>query len=216
MITDGCWSEMRVIGLTGGIASGKSSVAALVSAFGVPVIDADQLARDVVMTGSAALARIVESFGKSVLDSSGSLDRAALAEVVFADSEARKKLEAILHPAIKLLAEERLAELRSRGEQVAFYMAPLLIEAGAADRVDEIWVVYVDRETQIERLMARDRITRDAAEKRIASQMPMDEKKKFGRVIIDNTGSEADLAEQVESICSRELGMAGKKEAGDF
>lgn len=206
---------MRVIGLTGGIASGKSSVATLLSSFGVPVIDADQLARDVVIPGSAALARIVESFGEGVLDSSGALDRAALAEIVFAESGARKKLEAILHPAIKLLAEERLAELREQGEPVVFYMAPLLIEAGATDRVDEIWVVYVDLETQIERLMARDLMSREAAEQRISSQMPMEEKKTYGRVIIENTGSKADLVKQVELICSREFGLTGKIKAGD-
>ena len=206
---------MRVIGLTGGIASGKSSVAALVSAFGIPVIDADQLARDVVLPGSAALVRITECFGKGVLDFTGALDRAALAEIVFADTEARKKLEAILHPAIRLLAEERLAELRSRGEQIVFYMAPLLIEAGVVDRVDEVWVVYLDREAQLNRLMARDQITRDAAEKRIASQMPMDEKKKFGRVVIDNSGSMAELAAQVELLCCREFGLSGKIKAGD-
>ncbi|NJD91432.1 MAG: dephospho-CoA kinase [Geobacter sp.] len=206
---------MRVIGLTGGIASGKSSVAALVSTLGIPVIDADQLARDVVMPGSAALARVADCFGNGVLDSSGALDRAALAEIVFAETDARKKLEAILHPAIKLLAEERLAELRERGEQVVFYMAPLLIEAGAVDRVDEIWVVYVDRETQISRLMARDQLDRDGAEKRIASQMPMDEMRKYGRVVIDNSGTMAELVKQVEVICSREFGMVGKKEAGD-
>lgn len=204
-----------MIGLTGGIASGKSSVAALLSACGVPVIDADQLARDAVLPGSAALARIVETFGSAVLDPSGALDRAALAEIVFTEAEARKKLEAILHPAIKLLAEERLAELRSRGERVVFYMAPLLIEAGIVDRVDEVWVVYLDRETQISRLMARDQLSRDAAEQRIASQMPMAEKKKFGRVVIDNSGSKAELAEQVELLCSRELGVTGKIKAGD-
>lgn len=206
---------MRVIGLTGGIASGKSSVAALMAACGLAVIDADQLARDVVMPGSAALARVVDCFGGGVLDSSGALDRAALAEIVFAETDARKKLEAILHPAIKLLAEERLAELCERGEQAVFYMAPLLIEAGAVDRVDEIWVVYVDRETQVRRLMARDRLDRDGAEKRIASQMPMDEKRKYGRVVIDNSGTMAELVKQVESICRREFGLTGKKEAGD-
>lgn len=206
---------MRVIGLTGGIASGKSSVAALVSAYGIPVIDADQLARDVVTPGSAALVRIVECFGKGVLDSSGALDRAALAEIVFADSAAREKLEAILHPAIKLLAEKRLAELHGSGEQAVFYMAPLLIEAGAVDRVDEIWVVYLDWETQLNRLMARDLLTREAAEKRIASQMPMEEKKKYGRVVIDNSGNKTELAEQVESLCRREFGLTGKIKAGD-
>jgi dephospho-CoA kinase len=206
---------MRVIGLTGGIASGKSSVADLLTAHGITVIDADQLARDAVMPGTEALARIADCFGPAVLTSSGVLDRAALAEIIFAEPAARARLEAILHPAIKRLAEERLAELRHRGDPVAVYMAPLLIEAGAVDRVDEIWVVYVDRETQVNRLMARDQLTRDAAEMRIASQMPMAEKKKYGRVVIDNSGSRAELAAEVRSICRREFCIKGNEKAGE-
>jgi dephospho-CoA kinase len=202
----GCWSEMRVIGLTGGIASGKSSVAALLERQGIPVIDADQLARDVVLPGSAALRQIAADFGTQVLDAAGALDRTALAGVVFADPGARKKLEAIVHPAIKELAEKELAALRESGETVAVYMAPLLIEAGATDRVDEIWVVYVDRETQLQRLMARDGISREQAAQRLAAQMPMAEKASFGRVVIDNCGSPAMLENKVTELCRSELG----------
>lgn len=195
---------MRVIGLTGGIASGKSAVAELITAYGIPVIDADQLARDAVLPGSAALSRIVEVFGPSVLYDNGSLDRTNLAETIFSNSAARRTLESILHPSIKKLAQERLEALRSGGAPVAFYMAPLLIEAGITDRVDEIWVVYADRETQLERLQSRDFVSREAAEKRLAAQMPMDKKVAYGRVVIDNCGSPEELHRIVETLLRAE------------
>jgi len=198
---------MRVIGLTGGISSGKSTVARIIAACGVPVIDADQLARDVVLPGSPALAAITELCGPTVLRDDGSLDRQALGGMVFADPSLRRGLETILHPAIKRLAEEKLAQLRSSGTPVVVYMAPLLIEAGATDRVDEIWVVSVDRETQIARTMARDGISREEAEQRLAAQMPMEEKVRHGRVVIDNRGSLADLEKAVAELCRRELEM---------
>lgn len=191
---------MRVIGLTGGIASGKSTVAGIISGHGIPVIDADQLARDAVVPGSAGLCQIIEAFGPSVLNEDGTLDRTVLAEKIFSDPLAREKLESILHPAIKVLAEKQLAELRQRGEAVAFYMAPLLIEAGATGRVDEIWVVYVDRETQLARIQKRDSVSREDAEKRIAAQMPMDEKAAYARIVIDNSGNLQELKKRVEAI----------------
>jgi dephospho-CoA kinase len=197
---------MRIIGLTGGIASGKSSVARLLEQQGIPVIDADQLARDVVLPGTAALRQITDCFGARVLAGDGTLDRAVLAEVVFADPEARRKLEAIVHPAIKALAEARLAELRDRGEAVVIYMAPLLIEAGAIDRVDEIWVVFVDRETQVQRLMARDGVSRQQAAQRLDAQMPMTEKAGYGRVVIDNCGTPEMLAQRVLELYRTEFG----------
>jgi len=204
--TAGCWFEMRVIGLTGGIASGKSTVARLLAKQGIPVIDADQLARDAVLPGTAALRQIAESFGEKVLDSAGALDRTILAEIVFADPGARKKLEAILHPAIKALAEKQLAELRQRGVPVAIYMAPLLIEAGVTDRVDEIWVVYVDRETQLLRLIDRDGVSRESAEQRLAAQLSMDEKAAYGSIVIDNSGTPAMLEKRVMELCKTEFG----------
>ncbi len=200
---------MRVIGLTGGIASGKSTVARLLAAHGIPVIDADQLARDAVLPGTPALAAVAALFGDGVLRPDGTLDRQALGGRVFADPSLRRRLEAILHPAIKVLAEERLAELRRRGEAVVVYMAPLLIEAGATDRVDELWVVYVDRETQLARVMARDGLSREEAGQRLAAQMSMEEKAALGWIVIDNRGSEADLDERVAELCRRELGVAG-------
>jgi dephospho-CoA kinase len=196
---------MRVIGLTGGIASGKSTVAGLLAEQGVPVIDADQLAREAVAPGSETLRQIADIFGPQVIRPDGLLDRDAMAAVVFAEPERRRVLEGIVHPAIKTLAEQRLAELRDRGEPVAIYMAPLLIEAGATDRVDEIWVVYSKRETQLQRIMARDGIGLEAAGQRLAAQMPMEEKRSYGRVVIDNNGSLEDLHRQVARLCRNEL-----------
>ncbi len=196
---------MRVIGLTGGIASGKSTVARLLEDYGAVVIDADQLAREVVAPGEPAHAAIITAFGESVLAVDGTIDRNALGSLIFADAAARGKLMAITHPAIGRRAEERLDQLREAGAAVVVYMAPLLVEAGVTGRVDEIWVVYVDRETQLVRLMARDGIDRIAAEQKIASQMSMDEKRLHGRVIIDNRGDIEALQLQVQEIWQREI-----------
>ena len=196
---------MRVIGLTGGIASGKSRVAALLERLGAAVVDADLLAREAVLPGEQALDRIVAAFGKGMLNDDGTLNRAALAETVFADRTARRTLEAITHPAIRRLAEEKLARLKEAGVETVFYVAPLLIEAGIAARVDEVWVVYLDRQSQLQRLMARDGLSREAALQRIESQMSMEEKKLLGRVVIDNRGSLEELEREVARLWRQEI-----------
>lgn len=196
---------MRIIGLTGGIASGKTSVATLLERQGAAVVDADQLAREIVEPGEEALAGIVAAFGEQVLNSDGTLNRGALAQTVFSDQASRRTLEAITHPAIRRRAEERLARLKQAGVETAFYVAPLLIEAGLASRVDEVWVVYLDPETQLERLMARDGLDRNAAQLRIASQMSMEEKKLLGKIVIDNRGSKEELEAQVLRLWREEI-----------
>jgi dephospho-CoA kinase len=205
-------NSMRVIGLTGGIASGKSTVADLIAAQGIPVIDADQLSRDAVLPGTSALSRIAGVFGRQVLTDDGALDRKTLADIIFADPESRSTLEGILHPAIKALAESRLAELREKGEPVVLYVAPLLIEAGAVDRVDEIWVVHVDSNTQLDRLQKRDGICREDALKRLSSQMPMEEKRNFGRIVIENCGTLEELQARVKEVCRAEKLGSGNRE----
>lgn len=197
-------SGIRVIGLTGGIATGKSTVARFFAGHNVPVIDADQLARQAVQPGSSSLARIIDLFGAGIVAADGTLDRKKLAAVVFADNEKRRTLENILHPAIKQLAEEQLAEAAAKGHRYAIYMAPLLIEAGATDRVDTIWVVTVQPEIQQERLMKRDGIDRVQAERIIASQMPLAEKERYGSVVIDNSGSEASTFALLEAAWRKE------------
>jgi len=196
---------IRIIGLTGGIASGKSSVARFFQERGVPVIDADQLSRDAVQPGSNGLARVVAEFGSGILDASGQMDRSKVAAQVFSDARKRSTLEAILHPEIKQLAEQALIRTAEAGHRVVMYMAPLLIEAGATERVDEIWVVTVSPEVQLERLMLRDGLDRETAQRIIASQMPLSEKATYGRIVIDNSGTAEETAGLLARIWAEEI-----------
>ena len=199
-------SGMRIIGLTGGIASGKSTVARFLEEKGAAVIDADSLSREVVRPGSAALERIAAVFGAEMLLPDGSLDRKRLAGVVFAFADKRCHLEEIIHPEIRRLADEHLARLEAEGKRVVFYMAPLLIEAGNVDRVDELWVVTVTPEVQLGRLMRRDNIGQEEAERIIASQMPLAEKERHARVVIDNSGTPEETRQLLQEIWTREIG----------
>lgn len=188
---------MKIIGVTGGIATGKSTIAGFLEELGAQIIDADQLSRDVVAPGSAALKQIAETLGPELLMPDGTLDRKLLRSMIFSDASLRHRLEAITHPAIKELALQRLDEARQSGAAVAVYMAPLLIEAGATDRVDEIWVVTVRPDIQLERLMARDQCSRDEALRIVAAQMPLAEKEKFGTIVIDNSNGLEQTRQQV-------------------
>jgi len=201
---------MKIIGLTGGIASGKNLVARILERLGAVVIDADQLAREVVVPGTASYNAIINKFGREIMNADGTIDRKALGTIVFADSTARKYLEQITHPAIRKLAENRLAEERRKGTEIVFYMAPLLIEAGIASSVDEVWIVYADEKTQLERLMMRDGIGRDEAMQKIAAQIPIEEKVKLGNVIVDNRGTEEETAERVNQLWEALRGKGGK------
>jgi len=198
---------MKIIGLTGGIATGKTTVARFLEELGAVVIDADQLARDVVAPGSPVLAKVVELFGPAVLAPDGSLGRQAVRGLVFGDPLKRKQLEAIMHPAIKVVSEQQLVAARARGAAVAVYMAPLLIEAGATDRVDEIWVVTLRPEVQLARLMARDNCSREQAGQIIAAQMPLTEKEGYGVVVIDNSGSLETTREQVRAAWQQRIAV---------
>jgi len=196
---------IRVIGLTGGIASGKSSIARFFQAKGALVIDADQLSREAVEPGSRGLAEVVAAFGEGVLADDGRLDRKRLGELVFSDSARRSRLEGILHPEIRRLAEERIACAAETGHRVVFYMAPLLIEAEATDRVDEVWVVTVRPEVQLKRLQLRDNISRDEAQRIIDSQMPLAEKERYGRIVIDNSGTPEETSRRLAEIWAKEI-----------
>jgi dephospho-CoA kinase len=197
--------RIRVIGLTGGIATGKSCVARFFQDRGVTVIDADLLSRDVVQPGSKGLGLVVGAFGAGILAPDGTLNRAQLREIVFSDGNKRRQLEEILHPEIKRLAEESIARAATDGQKIVFYMAPLLIEAGAIDRVDELWVVTVRPEIQISRLMARDGISQDQALQMVASQMPLADKERCGRVVIDNSGSPDETEVFLNELWIREI-----------
>lgn len=203
-------AKIKVIGLTGGIATGKSSVARFFTEHGITVIDADQLARDAVLPGSPALAQIVSTFGREVLTNDGTIDRKRLGEIIFSDPEKRRQLENILHPAIQKQAEEQIAQAAAAGQKHLIYMAPLLIEAGATDRVDDIWVVTVRPEIQLQRLMQRDGASLDQAQRMIASQMPLSEKESYGSVVIDNSGTEAETRTILETVWAKETGSSNE------
>ena len=192
---------MRVAGLTGGIASGKSTVSAMFRELGVPIIDADLLSREVVEPGQPALAGIAAAFGPSVLLPDGRLDRAALGEVVFNDDDARRRLETIVHPRVLEAERERIAALRAQGRHPwAIVDAALLIEAGTYRRKDAVILVYLDESTQIARLRARDGLSLQEARGRLATQMPLEETRRYADYIIGNGGDLDETRRQVQAV----------------
>ena len=195
------------IGLTGGIASGKSTVARLFEAHGVPVIDTDQIARDVVEPGQPALVAVVEAFGTGVLAPDGHLDRSALRARVFADAGARQRLEAILHPAIRAELARRSA---AAGGPYQVWVIPLLVEGGRLDQVDRVLVVDCPVEMQLERLVARDGGSESSAQAILAAQASREQRLAAADDVIVNDGAEDSLAPQVAALDAsyRELAAA--------
>jgi dephospho-CoA kinase len=191
---------IRVFGLTGGLASGKSTVAACFRARGVPVIDADQIAREVVAPGSEGLARVVEAFGEGVLLPDGALDRARLGELIFAAPEKRRALNAILHPRIGARSAERIAALEAAGEELACYEAALLVENGLSDAFRPLVVVAVPLVVQVARAMARDGSTEEQARARIAAQLPLAAKIAAADHVIDNAGELSTTARRADEV----------------
>jgi len=193
--------KFLLVGLTGGIATGKSTVSALLRQLGCEIIDADLLAREVVQPGQPALAQIVTEFGRDVVTAAGELDRKKLGAVVFANPERRRRLEAITHPAIRDRFLARLDELAQQGfVGLVVFDAAVMIESGNYKNMDRLVVVVTDEATQMARLHARDG-TDDAENRRkIASQMPLAEKAKLADFVIDNSGSRDATAEQVRRL----------------
>ena len=191
---------MRLIGLTGNIASGKSTVARLLVERGAVLVDADRLAREVVRPGTPALARIVERFGEGVLAPDGTLDRAELRGHVFADRVELEALNAIVHPEVERLREQRVAQAKAAGARVVVCDIPLLFEKHLAERFDAIVLVDAPRPVRLERLV-RDRGLHEAeAMDMIAAQMPAELKRARSDYVIDNTGTLADLARRVDEV----------------
>jgi dephospho-CoA kinase len=193
----------RVIGLTGGIACGKSTVADLLRELGAPVVDADELARRVVEPGSPALAEIVARFGKDVLDPGGALDRKKLGAVVFADAEARQALERITHPRIAAAAQDELARLVAQGHDTVIYEAALIVEKKLYTWMDGLIVVALPPELQLARLMERDGIDGEAAASRVAAQLPLADKIAVADHVIDNAGTPDQTRAQVRALWQR-------------
>jgi dephospho-CoA kinase len=193
------------IGLTGGIASGKSTVAQRFTELGVPVIDADEAARAVVAPGKPGLAEVVRRFGSSVVAANGELDRRTLRDLIFKDPAARRDLEAILHPLIR--AEMELSAERAVGPYIVMAI-PLLVEGGSRDRVDRVLVVDVDEAMQLERVMARDGCTLEQARAIVASQASRSARLTAADDVLLNTGTVTDLRQAVDRLHGRYLSLA--------
>lgn len=192
---------MLLVALTGGIASGKSTVARRLAERGAVVVDADQVARDVVAPGEPALDRIVATFGSGVLAADGSLDRPALGAIVFADPEGRAKLNAITHPAVLARSREQFAAAaRADPDAIVVYDIPLLVEAGRHDEFDLVVVVHAAEESRLERLMRLRGMTRDEALARIRSQAPEEQRLAIADVVIDADGALEETLAQADAL----------------
>ncbi len=191
---------MKVIGLTGGIATGKSSVATLLREFGAKIVDADQIAREIVRPGQPAWQGIVDAFGPQILKADKSIDREKLRNIVFKDKGARRKLESITHPKIRVTAQERIQKLAAEGADIVVYEAPLLYENQVQLWVRPVILVACDSVTQKKRLQERDGLSVDQIEQHLEAQMPLEAKRKLADIVIENVGSLEDLRRQVKEV----------------
>ena len=191
---------MKLVGLTGGIASGKSTVAKIFQRLGAAIVDADDLAREVVQPGREAWKEIVASFGAEILETDQNLDRQKLRTLIFNQPEARKRLESIIHPRVRALAEETIRQYGAAGYPVVIYEVPLLFEGKLEEWLRPVILVACNVETQTARLQQRDHLTRADAEKHIAAQMSLAEKRRLADYVIENNGSLADLERQTREI----------------
>ncbi|HKO53064.1 MAG TPA: dephospho-CoA kinase [Polyangiaceae bacterium] len=190
---------LRVFGLTGGIGSGKSAVAQRLRARGLPVVNADELARVAVARGSVGLERVAEYFGTGVLTPEGELDRARLARIVFSDPEARRMLDSMIHPLVRQLAIERFRDIGELGEPLACYEVPLLFEAGLDRSYQPVLVVSAPLALREQRLAQRDGFNPAQIAARIAAQLPLEEKVRRADYVIDNAGTLEELAEATDA-----------------
>lgn len=199
---------MYVIGLTGGIASGKSTVSGILSQLGAFILDADQIAHAVMEPGCPAWEDIVNTFGKAVLLADRTIDRRELGNIVFHDKSARNRLEEIMHPRIKQCIEDKIKEYARRDGKILVLDIPLLYEVGWQQLASEVWVVYVDSDTQLQRLMHRSGLSPDEAAVRIAAQMDLAAKARLADVVIDNNGDLQHTRGQVFDAWEKAMGLA--------
>lgn len=200
---------MLVIGLTGGIASGKSTVSKMLQEYGVPIIDGDVISREIMEPPSDALKKISVGFGATVMNEDGSLNRKRLSEIVFNNQEELKKLNWITHPIIKEKVLEKLSYYKALNYNLCVLDAALLIEGNFTDLVDIVMVVYANRKIQLQRILVRDLISEEKAQRIIDSQMPFEEKKHFADYIIDNSHDLAATKQQVDLIMKKISGLEG-------
>jgi len=194
---------VKLVGLTGGIASGKSTVAKILERLGAAVINADALSREVVEPGKDAWKEIIDAFGAGVLQPDQTLDRQKLRTVIFNDSDGRKKLEAIIHPRVRALAEEKIREHAVAGYSIIVYEVPLLFEGNLHEWLRPVILVACNVDTQRARLQERDRLTQTEAQKHIGAQMSLEEKRRLADYVIENDGSLADLERQVRTVLEK-------------
>ncbi|MED1442387.1 dephospho-CoA kinase [Aeribacillus composti] len=189
-----------IIGLTGGIASGKSTVSEMLKKRGIPVIDADLIAREVVEVGKKAYTEIVNAFGKEILNEDLTINRARLGSIVFQNEDKREKLNSIVHPEVRLEMKRRQEQLISEGAKAVVLDIPLLFESNLKHLVDKVIVVYTEEKNQLERLMKRNNFSKKEALSRINAQMPLKEKVKFADAVINNDGTLEETEQQLENI----------------
>ena len=189
---------MKIVGLTGGISSGKSTVSSYLKQLKIPVIDADEVARKVVEPNSQGAREIRKTFGSDVFEEDGSLNRQKLGSLIFSNAENRQKLDDLLQPLIKIMILDEIEEYRQKGENMIVLDLPLLFEKQYEELCEEIIVVYIPKELQLERLMRRNQYTKQEALSRIDSQLSIEEKRKRATVLLDNQGTIQQLYQQVE------------------
>lgn len=197
---------MKVIGLTGGMGSGKSKFAGFLAELGAVVIDADRLGHEALAPGTGVWRELVAAFGKTILNPAGEVDRRRLAEIVFADNAALEKLNRITHPPILRMVQEQLEEQRRRGTKVVVVEAPLLVEAGWRSFIDEVWVVTASETTILKRLKKRGGLSENQMRARISAQVPDSERLKHADVVINNEGSPGELSATARKLWERLAG----------
>ncbi len=194
---------MKLVGLTGGIASGKSTVAKILTELGAAIVDADILSREVVAPGHDGWKEIVATFGRDVLQADQNLDRQKLRTLIFNNPDARKQLEAIIHPRVRALAEQRIREQGEAGYAVVVYEVPLLFEGNLQEWLRPVILVASNVDLQRQRLQRRDGLDASAAQKHIDAQMNLEDKRKLADYVIENDGSLADLESQVRAVLAK-------------
>ncbi|SES18977.1 dephospho-CoA kinase [Corynebacterium cystitidis] len=203
---------MRIIGLTGGIGSGKSTVAAMLQDHGIPVVDADEVARKIVAPGQSALAELAKAFGKEIIDQQGHLNRAELARRAFTTSEKTQLLNSITHPAIKAEVKRQFSQLEDAGFKMAIYDMPLLIEQGLHKQMDLTVVVDVDAEERVRRLVDKRGLDESDVRNRIARQIDDETRLAAADIVIDNNGTLENLNTQVHALAARLTELTGLTE----
>lgn len=194
---------MLWVGLTGGIGTGKSTVSRILRQRNIPVIDADELAREVVAFGTEGHEEVVKAFGSSAIDANGELNRKEIGRQVFSDKNKLQILESIIHPRVRSLSNQRKKELSDRGEKIGFYDVPLLFEKKMEDLFDRIVVVCCDPKIQKKRLIDRDKFSAEEADRRIAAQLPLERKILSAHFTLHNDGTTEDLEKQVVELLEK-------------